>query len=101
LKFDALYVTAALIALAVTAAMTVHADGTDIAAPVPAVTAPPPTLTAISPAAGTRPGAPSAELSPVWDLGPHGAADVNETATDTAGQGEPETPHSGAQHSAD
>jgi len=98
LKIDALYVATALVALAFTAAMTVHADGTDTAASAPAVIAQPPALTAVSPAAGTRPATPSTELSPVWDLGPHG---VTETTTETTGQGEPETPHSGAQHSAD
>lgn len=72
LKIDALYVAAALSALALTAVMTVRADDADMAAPAPAV---------------------AAEAS--------APADLSETVTQTIGQGDLEIPHSGARHSAD
>jgi hypothetical protein len=100
LKIDALYGAAALVALALTTTMTVRADGTDPAAPVPAA-AKIPALTAVSPAAGAKPGTPGVEPSQVWDLGPHGAADGDEPKTENADQDGAETPHSGAPRSAD
>jgi hypothetical protein len=101
LKVDALYAAAALVALALTTTMTVRADGTDPAAPAPAVADKLPALTAVSPAAGTKAGTPGVEPSQVWDLGPHGAGDTDQPKTGNVDQEGSETPHSGAPHSAD
>jgi hypothetical protein len=96
-KLDALYVGAALFALALTTAMTVHADGTNPPASIPAA-AKTPALTAVSPAAGAKSGT---EPSQVWDLGPHGTDDADQPKTENTDQDGSQTPHSGAQHSAD